>query len=68
MTRTPKYKIGDRVTIVDYGLFDDKRREFTLAITEVHANYGGAGLHRYYGTAAGRGEIGAYENQIEGLK
>lgn len=65
---TPKYKIGDRVTVVDYGFSDDQRREYTLAITELHANYGGAGVHRYYGTVRGRGEIGAYEHQIAGLK
>lgn len=62
----PKFEVGNRVAIRDYGVFGDGQRDFTLAITEVYADYGGAGVHRYYGNTD-RGAFGAYEHQIRGL-
>ena len=61
----PKYAIGDRVIVRDYGLFGDGSCAFTLKITEVFPNYGGPGHHRYYGDT-NRGPRGAYENQLDG--
>lgn len=61
----PKFKVGDRVTIRDYGTFGDGHRDFTLTVTDVFPNYGGRGMHRYYGDTD-RGPFGAYEPQIRG--
>lgn len=60
----PQFKVGDRATIVDYGVFGDSYHEIVLAITDVFANYGGAGIHRYYGDTT-RGPRGAYEYELQ---
>ena len=62
----PKYKVGDRVTIMDFATFGDGRRDFVLTITSVYPNYGGDKLHRYYGDTD-RGARGVYEDSIVGL-
>ena len=64
----PKYKVDDRVTVMDFATFGDGgRRDFVLKISSVEPNAGGKGLHRYYGVVKGRGERGTYEDQIVGL-
>lgn len=63
----PKYKIGDRVVATRYGIFDDRPHKYTIAIDTVSPNHGGAGLHRYYGVTPGRGEVGVYEDEIDGV-
>lgn len=68
ITRRPKFKVGDRVTVRDYETFGDKRCDFTLTITEVTSFdcTDGEKLYRYYGDSR-RGPAGVYEDQIEGL-
>lgn len=56
----PKYKVGDVVTI-DTGWERVVPRKVT--ISEVRANHGRQGAHRYYGRGEG-GEHGFYEDQI----
>lgn len=56
----PKYKIGDSVTI-DIGWERVVPRK--VLISEVCANHGRQGAHRYFGSGEG-GEHGFYEDQI----
>ena len=56
----PKHKIGDIVTI-DTGWERVVPRKVT--ISEVRANHGRQGAHRYFGSGEG-GEHGFYEDQI----
>ena len=56
----PKYKIGDSVTI-DIGW--ERVVPCKVRISEVRANHGSQGAHRYYGSGDG-GEHGFYEDQI----
>lgn len=56
----PKYKIGDSV-IIDIGWERVVARK--VLISEVHANHGRQGAHRYFGSGEG-GERGFYEDQI----
>jgi hypothetical protein len=65
--KTPKYKVGDRVTVMDFATFGDNRCDFVLTITTASPDHGGKKLHRYYGTVERRGERGVYEDQIVGL-
>lgn len=57
---TPKYKVGDIVTI-DIGWERVVPRKVTIA--QVRANHGRQGAHRYFGRGEG-GEHGFYEDQI----
>lgn len=56
----PKYKVGDTVTI-DVGWERVVPRK--VLISEVSANHGRQGAHRYFGSGEG-GEHGFYEDQI----
>lgn len=60
MSATPKYKVGDVVTI-DIGWERVVPRKVKIA--EVRANHGKQGAHRYWGEGEG-GEHGFYEDQI----
>jgi len=57
----PKYKVGDVVTI-DTGW--DRQVLRTLIISEVRANHGAKGAHRYWGIDEHRQTHGVYENDI----
>lgn len=60
MGSTPKYKVGDVVTI-DTGW--ERVVPRTVTITAVSANHGRQGAHRYWGNGEG-GSHGFYEDQI----
>ena len=57
----PKYKIGDVVTI-DTGW--DRQVLHTITISEVRANHGAKGVHRYWGTDEHRQPRGFYEDEV----
>lgn len=57
----PKYKVGDVVTI-DTGWERQVLR--TITISEVRANHGAKGAHRYWGTDEHRQPRGFYEDEI----
>jgi hypothetical protein len=57
----PKYKIGDVVTI-DTGW--DRQVLHTITISEVRANHGAKGVHRYLGTDEHRQPRGFYEDEV----
>jgi uncharacterized protein YodC (DUF2158 family) len=57
----PKYKVGDVVTI-DTGW--DRQVLRTITISEVSANHGAKGVHRYWGAEKSGQPHGFYENEI----
>jgi hypothetical protein len=59
---TPKYKVGDFVRYVPNE--DGFREGIVFTISEVHANYGAAGYHRYYGADTQGRDYGAYEDEL----
>jgi hypothetical protein len=61
---TPRFKIGDRVR-VDTGW--EREVIVVVTISDVRANHGAQGAHRYWGNADNGGGHGFYEDQIRGL-
>lgn len=57
----PKYKVGDVVTI-DIGW--DRRILRTITISDLSANHGAKGAHRYWGKDEHRQLHGFYEDEI----
>jgi len=60
MRGQPKYQVGD-VLVVNHGY---GAKDVRIKVTEVNANYGGAGNHRYYGKDESGRLLGAYEDQV----
>ena len=57
----PKYKVGNVVTI-DTGW--DRQVLRTITISNVSANHGAKGAHRYWGTDEHRQPHGFYEDEV----
>lgn len=57
----PKYKVGDVVTI-DTGW--DRQALRTITISDVSANHGAKGAHRYWGKDEHRQSHGFYEDEV----
>jgi len=58
----PKYKVGD-VVVMDSGW--DRQVLHTVTISDVSANHGARGAHRYWGVDKRGQECGFYEHQVK---